>query len=257
MKFAYLALLGFATAQEEETELVGERWRWNRVGPLMAQEFRILETLGDIEPEMEDAARHVKKMLRKRVPKYLPYLQAWGESPSVKAKQAHDEKIMSSKFGQRIMKALRETAKDAQTVHWAEGMDQDGYAKWIKNEDAAMMFEDVYEIKEALKALVESKMAMVNGKLGEATLNDKNFAKIVELFFQDMGVKNMDELVAKLEKMGEKAMRKMHKCKKMQRLFRQITRLIEMAERTKEVFDLPSEKEFTAWWGKHDFQPWI
>ena len=256
MKFAYLALLGFATAQDE-TELVGERWRWDAVGPLMQQEIRIMETLGDMEPEFERAERKIEKMLRKRVPKYLPYLEAWGHSPSVRAKQAHDEKIMKSKYGQRMMSAIMKTGEDAMKVHWTDGMDQDGYAKWIDNKDAAMMFEDVYEIKEALKALVESKMAMVNGKLGEATLNDKNFHKIVELFFQDMEVKNMDELIAKLNKMGMEAAKKMHKCKKMQRLFRQIGRLVDMAERTKEVFDLPSEKEFTAWWGKHDFQPWI
>jgi hypothetical protein len=39
-------------------------------------------------------------------------------------------------------------------------MDQDGWAEWIKNKDAARLFEDAYAIKEAFKTFITSKMAL-------------------------------------------------------------------------------------------------
>merc|ERR1719453_1398551 len=77
------------------------------------------------------------------------------------------------------------------------------------------------------------------------------------MFEEDMGVENHDQLMAKLHKMGMKIAMKMHKCKKMQKLFKALERLIVMAERTKEVFDMPNQKDVEAWWNEHDFQPWI
>merc|ERR1711918_338445 len=148
---------------------------------------------------------------------------------------------MESDLGQEFLRSIEQVGEDAQTIHWASGFDQDGYAEWIKNEDAAMMFEDIYAVKEALKALVESKMAMVNGHLGKAVLKNKHAAKILEMFFADMGVENWDQLMLKLHKMGMKLAEKMHKCKKMQRLFKDLGRLIDMAERTKEIFDMPAK----------------
>ena len=74
--------------------------------------------------------------------------------------------MMNSKQGVNFVESLRHLGEDAQMSHWAMGFDQDGYAEWIKNEDAAMLFEDVYAIKEAFKALITSKMAMENKKLG-------------------------------------------------------------------------------------------
>merc|ERR1712054_526804 len=125
------------------------------------------------------------------------------------------------------------------------------------NDDLRMMFEDVYAVKEAFKALVESKMALVNGKLGEKVFQNKHFKNIVEMFYKDMGVENHDQLMAKLGKMGMKIAEKMHNCKKTQRLFKAVRRLVVMAERTKEIFDMPEKPDVEAWWNEHDFQPWI
>jgi hypothetical protein len=165
--------------------------------------------------------------------------------------------MMESGNGQGLKRAFRHLAEDAMSSHWAEGIDQDGFARWIKNEDAARLFEDVYAIKEAFKKLVTSKMAMKNHHLGAATLRNKHFKKIVEMFYEDMGVENHDQLMAKLQKMGMKIAMKMHKCKKMQKLFKALERLIVMAERTKEIFDMPAKEDVEAWWNEHDFQPWM
>ena len=257
MKFATLALVGAASAKEL-TELVGKRWRWKHIPALMEQEGRVMRDLEDMKPDLEKAAHEIEDTFEHYIiPRYGPELEAWGRSAVVKAKQAHDKKMMKSELGQQFFESLEHVAEDAQTVHWAAGFDQDGYAEWIKNEDLAMMFEDVYAVKEALKALVESKMAMMNGKLGKATLKNEHFQKIVQMFFEDMGVENWDQLQLKLHKMGMMMAKKMGECKKTQRLFKDLCRLIDMAERTKEIFDMPSKKDVEAWWNAHDFQPWM
>merc|ERR1719263_277299 len=174
MKFATLALLG-SVAATEETELVGKRWRWDAVGPLMRQEGRIMETLEEMKPDIEEAFEKIGQKLEKKSRRYIPELIAWSQSDAVKAKEAHDKKIGKSKYGRNLKKAVMHVAEDAQKVHWASGFNQDGYAEWIKNEDLAMMFEDVYEVKEAFKALIESEMAAKNGKLGAKTLENPHF----------------------------------------------------------------------------------
>lgn len=273
MKFAQLALLGLVAAQQVEDvedfeledmdlededldELIGERYPWRAVGPLMKQEWRIMETLGDMEDDFEKAEKKIEKGLRWAAKRYGPELKAWGESNIVKAKKVHDKMIEKSKYGQRIGHAFRVLAEDAMTSHWREGINQNGYEKWIKNEDATKLFEDLYEIKEAFKALITSKMATVNGKLGEATLKNQHFKNVVRMFMKDMGVKNMEELAMKLKMVGMHILKEMASCPKMQRLGKQVVRLAIMAERSKEVFDF-DQKYFETWWNKHNFQPWI
>ena len=260
MKFATLALPAVLAAQAQEddmNELIGRRWRWRHVGPLMAQEMGIMQDLEDLEPDFERVGRHIYHEVEKRVPKYLPTFMKWMKSDAVRAKKAHEMKMLRSPKGKALMKAVMHTWDDAQKVHWAAGWNQDGYGEWIKNEDLAMMFEDVYAIKEALKALVTSKMAMEDQKLGMAAITNPEAHKLQAMFFKDVGVKSWGELGQKLERMAKKLMRKMHKCPKMRRLFRHVSRLIDMAERTQETFDMPKHKDVVAWWKKHNFQPWI
>lgn len=47
-----------------------------------------------------------------------------------------------------------------------------GYTEHIANEDLQDLLEDLYEVKQAFKALVESKMVEKNNKLGLKTLED-------------------------------------------------------------------------------------
>merc|ERR1712070_101647 len=125
---------------------------------------------------------------------------------------------MESEYGENLLRALRHTGEDAMTVHWASGFDQDGYAEWIKNEDLAMMFEDVYEIKEAFKAIVESQMAAVNSELGMKVLTNEHARKLEAMFFEDLGVDSWEGVQMKLHKLGMKIAKKMSECPKMQKL---------------------------------------
>ena len=216
-----------------------------------------METLADMKPEFEQAGKKIGAGLEKAWARYGPELIAWGESEEAVAKREHDEMIMNSDLGQRLRTAIRHTMEDAQHVHWASGFDQDGYAEWIKNEDLAMMFEDVYEIKEAFKAIVESQMAAVNSELGMKVLTNEHARKLEAMFFEDLGVDSWEGVQMKLHKLGMKIAKKMSECPKMQKLFKQVCRLIEMAERTKEVFDMPKQEDVEAWWNEHNFQPWM
>merc|ERR1711988_2013267 len=145
--------------------------------------------------------------------------------------------------------------EDMGMIHWAAGFDQDGYAEWINNDDLADLIDDVYAVKEAFKKLVESKEAMVNHHIGKATLKNKHFRKIVEMFFDDMGVESWEELHEKLEHMAMAVAKKVSECPKAQKLFKQVMRLVKMAERTQEIFDMPKKEDVEAWLAERDFQP--
>jgi hypothetical protein len=95
---------------EDLDELIGERYPWRAVGPLMKQEWRIMETLGDMEDDFEKAEKKIEKGLRWAAKRYGPELKAWGDSNIVKAKKVHDKMIEKSKYGQRIGHAFSEDA---------------------------------------------------------------------------------------------------------------------------------------------------
>jgi len=125
MKFTYLALLGLASAAEweeeaeEETELMGQRIRWERIPRIMQQEFRIMETLGELEPEAEEAMRRAVPEIKRRVMPYVPELMAWGHSKTVRAKQANDRAMMKSLNGRNLERSVRRFGFDLERTHWA------------------------------------------------------------------------------------------------------------------------------------------
>merc|ERR1719224_394342 len=250
MKFAVVALIGSASA-------LGERWRWETLPAIMKAEGRVMEDMADMEDDFEDAMEKLGEKLDGKFDKYIPELEAWGNSPINKIKAWHDKRVQESDLGQEFLRSIEQVEEDMQQAEWRAGFTNKGYEEWIKNEDAAELFEDVYAVKEAFKALVTSKMATINGKLGEATLKNNHFKLIVEWFYKDMGVKNHDELMAKMTKIGMKIAKKIHECPKMQKLFKEMCRLIQMAEKTKEIFDMPQKADVEAWWKENNFQPWM
>ena len=158
MKFATLALVGLAAAKHEETELVGKRWRWRHIPALMEQEGRIVHTMEDIWEDVEDKLddAHVEEKLRALYKRYGPAAMKWFMSEPVQKVHAVEQKIWNSGMGQRLQDSAMHVVEDAMKMHWEAGFDQDGYAEWVKNEDVAHLFEDVYEVKEALKRIAES-----------------------------------------------------------------------------------------------------
>merc|ERR1719446_962343 len=148
MKFAVLALLG-AVSATEETELIGKRWRYQHITAIMRQEERVMEAGADLAEDFEDAMDKLGEKLDGKFDKYIPELEAWGNSPINKIKQWHDKRVQESDLGQEFLRSIEQVEEDFQTAEWRAGFTNKGYEEWIKNEDAAELFEDVYAIKEA------------------------------------------------------------------------------------------------------------
>ena len=208
---------------------------------------------------VEDAVRidEIKDIASVNWDKYLPELEAWGQSKSVKANQAQDMKMFMSKEGQAIMHAGEVVLGDFENMHWREGFSNRGYEKWVKNEDLADLLEDIYAVKEALKALTETKMHAKSMELGMATLDDPHFKKMHAMLLKDFGVKNCDQLLNKLKGIAMKLAKRLEGKKEVRTLMRKVERLIDNAERLKKTFDMPDKKDFEAWMAKNKFQPWM
>jgi hypothetical protein len=115
---------------------------------------------------------------------------------------------MKSKKMAALKKEMAEVWEDAVTMtkekKWGKAMTKDGAVEWVNNAAAADLLEDIYDVKEALKALIESKMAKVNNKLGMKTLENAHFQKIWAMFQEDEDFKGLDGMMKKLCTMVKK-----------------------------------------------------
>lgn len=111
------------------------------------------------------------------------------------------------------MGAGMEVYNDFDGIHWRANFNEAGdYEEWVNNEDVADLLEDIYQVKEKLKALTETKMQARNMELGWATLGDAHAKNLYAMFMKDMGVKNCEELKMKLMGMMMKVEREMRNC---------------------------------------------
>jgi len=194
-------------------------------------------------------------------PKYLPELEAWGKSKSVKAKKMFEQKVMmNAPTTKALIKAGSEVWEDVQDMtankKWGKKMNKNGVVEWINNEAGADLLEDIYEVKQALKALVESKMMKMNNKLGMQTLKDEHFQKIWAMFQEDEGFEGVDGMMKKLCRMVKKMNKMKKNCPIQRKLKQKIMKLGRTVMRTRKVTDMPKKDDFEAWVKKNDFQPW-
>lgn len=196
-------------------------------------------------------------------------------SDEVLAKQMMEKFIAASKKGQNLKKEAMELGMDAMMMKegedFFEGFDKKGhfknkggYVKWIKNKTAMKILDDLYDVKEALKAIITDKKLMeTDRKLGMAVLERPEIKQMGKMLMNDMGIKTCEDAMARLMKIGM-MLKKMEKdCPYRERLEKMFTKLWTAAEDTKEVFDI-RPKMWKAWakkskWidDKGDFQPWI
>lgn len=167
----------------------------------MRREKELIDALEDAAPAFEKKWEKMEKELAERfdADDYIPLLMEWDKSAAVRAKKAHDKRVKNSHLGERLGDAFEDLKDDWMTTEWFSGFTHDGYEEAIRVQDFKMLFEDVYEIKEAFKALVTSRMAKVNGKLGKAALRDPAFKKIQAQFFEDMGVDSWEGVKDKIQ----------------------------------------------------------
>ena len=114
----------------------------------------------------------------------------------------------------------------------------------------------MYDVKESLKALVESKMMEKNDQLGMATLTDEHFQKIWTWFQEDMEFSGLEGLAKKCCETLKAMKAKARDCPIHQELKKRIIKLLRTIKATMEVSDLGSPAKWDKWARKEDFQPW-
>lgn len=190
-------------------------------------------------------------------PKYLPDLEAWGKSPSVLKKQAYEKNVIwPSKKMQDLVGDGMEVYQDLGEMRWGKKMTDLGWYEYANNKDLKDLFEDIYQVKESFKKLVMSRMARKDNRLGMKTLEDPNFQNMWNMFKEDMDVNSLEELGRKAKRCFKKLVARCKKDPVHQKLKRQVIRLIKTIERTKVVWDVPSDKRIDRWVETQGFEPW-
>lgn len=143
----------------ELTEMMGTRYPAATVGEFMKQAAELGDFVESHEDEMD---KNFEKMMgfdeedveewfehSDRAEQYYKELEAWGNSPSVKAKQAHDMKMINSKKGQALVGAGMEVYNDIENkMEWRQGFTKKGdYEEWVSNDSVKNLLEDLYEVK--------------------------------------------------------------------------------------------------------------
>merc|ERR1712226_1526951 len=109
----------------------------------------------------------------------------------------------------------------------------------ISNDELKDLLEDMFDVKAAFKALVNSKMAKKNQELGLKTLEDEHFQKIWAWFQEDMEFEGLDGLEKKCIETLEAIRTRAKNCPIQQKLKKQIIKLIKTIKKTRIVSDVP------------------
>ena len=131
-----------------------------------------------------------------------------------------------------------------------------GYYEEMNNDDIRHVFEEVYQIKEDLKAFLESDVVAGQYDLNMAAYGDDLFLKMVDYARADTGINTMEELCDRLHACMAKLRRHMRESPVMRRLKKQIVRMLKFAKKTMQVSDEGNPEEWKQWWEENDFQPW-
>lgn len=246
-----------------------ETWSADAVANAWRQVQAMGNTLEDMERsiskedrnEMEQFEREMEREMNefgeKRGPAYAKEAEAWIRSKSVAAVEAHKMVVANSKEFQHLaydgMALGREFATGR--FHAGEGFNADrSYSKFIDNDDARVIFEEIYQIKNDLKALVESKLAVEQRRLEMATLEEPQVAKLVGMFHEDFG--SCEEIQARLAAVARRIRTELGNCPIAKRLARQVVQLMRFARKQRQLSDLPNEQAVRRWWNRKNFQPW-
>ena len=114
------------------------------------------------DSEIQERAEKLIGVAMDKLPKYLPELEAWEQSDVVQAAEAHKKAMMESPEMKRVMYDAHHVQDSAENhvYEWGQEFKADwSYAEWMSNESLPHLFEDLYQVKEDIKALVMSKAA--------------------------------------------------------------------------------------------------
>merc|ERR1711981_952935 len=84
-------------------------------------------------------------------------------------------------------------------LDWFKGPTEEGWMEYADNQGLMRIFEEVYKVKEAFKALVENKEMMEeNERLGMLALQEPHFQKMWSYVQADLHVQGLEELGKRL-----------------------------------------------------------
>merc|ERR1719453_448508 len=154
MKFATLALLGFAAAQEEdfETELVKSHYPAKAVNQWMHAQMDLahigMAAEANFKKEHPHFEQKMHKMMEKIGHRYGPELEAWEHSKAVQAVNAHSAAVFGGKSAEMnvvisdLMTLVGQFEHMTKTHKWGNKMNADGsFDEWIDNKAARHTFE--------------------------------------------------------------------------------------------------------------------
>lgn len=268
MKFATLALLGAVSAEalpEFEDELI-EDAKTHYPAKTVGEWFKGMGEIGGVMKEARrdfmkkhpHAPQRMMKLLHQIESRYGPVERAWKEGAAYQKAEKNGMKLLttSKKFAvvaKDVMELIHALGENEYEMDW--GFNKDGsYDESISNKGARDLFEDLYELSTDFVKFFNSKAAKHQRELEAATMNDPNFHKMVGMFMHDMGAKDMQQLEARLGRMARRVARDMSNCKYFKKTVRILMRLHHLVESTKVVSELGTEKEWTQWWNKKNFQ---
>lgn len=260
MKFAAMCLLGSAAAVR--TDYSADSMR--KAEKILESMARTIESAEDFYPERQSEwdqfERDMEAWVEEVGPKYVPEAEAWSQSAAYQAAYDHKmNKVLPSEEMRRIVFDTYHLISDFTegTFDYGYGWNEDGsYSEWMDNRDLAAAFEDVYQIKEDVKAFVNSAVVANQDRLDWEAVQDPHFVKMMTMMMDDVNIHTADELEARsMEVLA--GLKKRADCPVARRLKKQLCRLIKLIEHTKRVTDLPDEDVARRWWDRHDFQPWM
>lgn len=129
-------------------------------------------------------------------PKYVPEMEAFLNSDAARAAYDHKmNKVNKSMEMRHLMYDAAQLAMDFSegTFDYGYGWNNDGsYYEWMDNRDLANAFEDLYQIKEDLKVLVNSEVAKKQEQLELAALQDPHMMKMFQFLQDDLNIHSCD-----------------------------------------------------------------
>merc|ERR1712167_117356 len=213
--------------------------------------------------EMKAMKMKMKKWVMSKIPKYIPEYEAMMAGPPQKEKENYFfNTFLPSDEVQALPEDVMEiVGKFEHEWKWGKGFNEDGsYFEFMDNEDLGEYFEALYDIKEDLKTLVESKVMRGMQERDLAAFNEPNMQKMFKMVQDDVNIHSCEELKARLTKIAMKMKKKLKNCphrKQVKQLKMMVVKLMMHVKKAQKWSDVPDRKKVEAWWNEHDFQPWM
>jgi len=135
--------------------------------------------------------------MKARAPLYAKEMEGWMNTKTMKDVYSHKKVVEATPEHKRLEYDAMALGRDFATgrFHATMGFDDEGnYKEWVNNHDLKVIFEELYQIKEDLKALIGTKEVTEQKAMEYLTLKEPQFANMVKLMKEDIHYTTCEEL---------------------------------------------------------------